>query len=471
MKLLPLLLFLMLTIASSAQRPGPDPKLSEMLSQKDETVLQDKIKQLTNSSNEDDLLLLISYYNAKRDPEKSKLTGELVKQRFPNGKTAFNELTEVIYNERDPDQNEKNYRELVERFGSQPQFVNKLDNSRYFVAVSFLGKKRPAKVLEYLNLIQESGYKSKAFSYAARESIAAQDYVLGESLIRKSFADLKGDTTGAGYDEYCRIFSELLYANGKYEEGWPYAKRIYDKQSQKTSAGLPKIKSTYLNYMVTLGHYTDAYPLMIAQLKSGSATPLVKEKFKMAYKTVNGSEEGFDVLFKDITEELRKKIKDEVVKKMINVPAFNFDLKDLKGKSVKLTDYKGKVVILDFWATWCAPCKASFPMMQEAVNHFKNEKDVVFLFIHTMETTATATKDAGAYIKDMKYTFNVLMDLKNPSTQNNPAAAGFKVNGIPTKIIIDKSGVIRFRTLGNVANGSDAFLEEMTAMIEVAQKS
>jgi thiol-disulfide isomerase/thioredoxin len=155
---------------------------------------------------------------------------------------------------------------------------------------------------------------------------------------------------------------------------------------------------------------------------------------------------------------------------MIDTAAYNFELKDLNGKAVRLSDFKGKVVILDFWAIWCGPCKASFPMMQQAVDRYKTDKDVVFLFIHTREKGADATKAAADYIKDKKFTFNVLMDLKDPATLINPAATGYKVNGIPALFVIDGAGNIRFRTTGVVVAGRDVFMEEMDAMIGIAKK-
>ena len=87
-----------------------------------------------------------------------------------------------------------------------------------------------------------------------------------------------------------------------------------------------------------------------------------------------------------------------------------------------------------------------------------------------METAADATKAAGDYIKDKKFTFQVLMDLKDPSTKVNAVASGFKVNAIPAKFIIDGAGNIRFSSVGFKGGGSEAFLEEMDAMIELARK-
>src|ERR1700748_85368 len=70
----------------------------------------------------------------------------------------------------------------------------------------------------------------------------------------------------------------------------------------------------------------------------------------------------------------------------VNQSAPDFKLKDIDGKEISLASLNGKIVIVDFWATWCGPCKASFPGMQLAVNNFKNDKDVVFLFIDTRQT-------------------------------------------------------------------------------------
>src|SRR5690554_8083345 len=66
-------------------------------------------------------------------------------------------------------------------------------------------------------------------------------------------------------------------------------------------------------------------------------------------------------------------------------PAPDFTLEDLEGNTVSLKDLEGKVVVLDFWATWCAPCIKSFPAMQMAVNKYKDDPEVEFLFINTWE--------------------------------------------------------------------------------------
>lgn len=146
-----------------------------------------------------------------------------------------------------------------------------------------------------------------------------------------------------------------------------------------------------------------------------------------------------------------------------------FILKDLQGSTVALKDLKGKVVVLDFWATWCVPCKKSFPAMQMAVNKYKNDPEVKFLFIHTWETSKTPVADAKKYIDNSGFNFQVLMDTKDPKTQRNAAVDGYHVSSIPAKFIIDKKGNIAYRLTGFSGTNEDA-VSELSAMIESAKQ-
>jgi peroxiredoxin len=116
----------------------------------------------------------------------------------------------------------------------------------------------------------------------------------------------------------------------------------------------------------------------------------------------------------------------------------NFRLEDLTGKKAELKHYKGKVVFLNFWATWCGPCKEEMPSMEELYKQFK-DKDFVFL---TISVDYGGVKPVKDFIEKHRYTFPVLIDPKCETLDL------FAVKGIPTTFLVDKKGIIIGKAVG-----------------------
>ena len=126
-------------------------------------------------------------------------------------------------------------------------------------------------------------------------------------------------------------------------------------------------------------------------------------------------------------EELFLKIGIQPIKRDTWAP--NFCLEDLKGEKLELRNFKGKVVFLNFWATWCGPCKEEMPSIEALYQQFK-EKDFVFL---TISVDYEGKKPVKEFIEKQRYTFPVLLDPKCEILDL------YQVKGIPTTILIDKN--------------------------------
>lgn len=107
----------------------------------------------------------------------------------------------------------------------------------------------------------------------------------------------------------------------------------------------------------------------------------------------------------------------------------NFTLPDLKEKEVSLSDYKGKKVFLNFWATWCPPCRGEMPDMNKLHAELE-DSEVVILAVNIGEEKDKAEK----FINNNKFNFKVLLDTKTE------IGAQYGVSGIPTSILIDENG-------------------------------
>jgi len=115
----------------------------------------------------------------------------------------------------------------------------------------------------------------------------------------------------------------------------------------------------------------------------------------------------------------------------------DFTLASNKGANIRLKDLRGKVVMINFWATWCAPCRKELPLLNTLYNKYKS-KGFVLLGVNIDEKSSLAKK----MIKELKINFPVLYD----NTQST--SESYDLQAMPSTFIVDKNGVIRFSHYG-----------------------
>ena len=124
---------------------------------------------------------------------------------------------------------------------------------------------------------------------------------------------------------------------------------------------------------------------------------------------------------------------------VVGMTAPDFSLPDLEGKTRQLSDYRGKVIFLNFWATWCKPCKEEMPSMQLMWENFKSED---FVVLAVSMDRVTTKKDIPSFVENMKLTFPILTDSWGQTDKR------YKLMGVPETYIIDQDGILREKIIG-----------------------
>lgn len=134
----------------------------------------------------------------------------------------------------------------------------------------------------------------------------------------------------------------------------------------------------------------------------------------------------------------------------------DFTLNDINGGKVTLSDFRGKVVVVEFWATWCPPCRESVPEMKSLYEKFKG-KDFELLGI-SLDQGGSALSDVSSFAKEQGIGYPVLMD-------DDKASAAFGVTNIPAIFVVDKQGKIAGKHVGLMPGLSETLSKEIEGLL------
>lgn len=196
------------------------------------------------------------------------------------------------------------------------------------------------------------------------------------------------------------------------------------------------------------------------------ANQFIQERLPVVYKKLNRSDSDATVALnaskarylsmKDSLAASNEGTKEGLLAKRLGTPAPDFKAMKLDKKEIRLSDLKGKVAVVNFWATWCGPCVAEMPHFQKVFDKYKTQGDVVFLAISVDENKPVVRP----FLEKNHFTMPVAYD--------DEASKAFKIEGVPSTFIIDRNGVIQFSDLG--FGDDDLYVDRLVWRIEALLK-
>ncbi len=411
-------------------------------------------------------------YQSLNMPDELEKTTAKILTAFPNGIEAGQIFWNEFYQAKD-----KTEQSIL---ASMASYINRFGDSSYSVKARFynpiisflIDRKDWCSLYRYETLVSKKllipyNYNSAAWRIVdkiihnpggdlAYAKLLSQKSLkmIGEIIKDSSNSELYDEDLYRVQDMFMNTYALIQYKLGEFDSAFYLQHAIFIRGKDLLDVnGMER----YAMYAEQVKGSEYAKTFLEQALLSGVSSELMQTQLQRIYNKLNLPDETFEkVVLKNNLLEARNNEK-VILKKYGTLKAKDFTLKNLDGGEVTLSSLINKVVVLDFWATWCGPCRASFPAMQVLLNKYKGDSSVVFLFIDVWEnTTPLKMKTAASQLlKENNYGFTVLLDV------NDKVVNDYRVDGIPTKFVIDKKG--------NIVSMGDE-LKDLSVNIDAAKK-
>lgn len=468
--------------------------------EKEVPIIRAEIEALlkNNVSRENMLLAALLGYEILTDQDAQKKTEDLYVKEFPGSGVARNILRDRAIEESDKNRQVGLIEDFIARFPDDPNLMN-----MYPILFRSLAS-RPGETGERIAKAGESWIKSATSLYGiitSRWAVAAAlaerrfDLDRAQSIIDGAVKIIDGLDpnssllSGVFQNERSGLIA-ILKTRAHVARGFVLLRRgLTEEASKELAAGLSPViaeveKNGYILWkdmdlrevgarpsvlwlaelFEAQGQYERAAKYLLAGFGDNEqANKYIRERLPFVYaklgrdssaaaSALGESERRFNSLT-TITPALKEEVKKRALAARVVKPAPDFALPTLDKKTIRSSDLRGKVIVLNFWATWCGPCIAEMPHLQKAAEKYKSNPKVIIMIVSTDENRLAVR----TFLERNRYTMLAAFD--------DGAAASFGVRGIPTTFIIDRGGIIQFSEEGYGEGGSD-YVERMSWRVD-----
>jgi len=446
-----------LSILKESKGPQSFPEIEKLL------VEFDTGKELSESQ----LFFLSSWNRSIKNIEKSDLYKNNALENFPKGDWAELERSRGFYRLKELNRRLEFFNNFNLEFPNSNRMEpmrgtligQYIEESKFQEALAFFKKLEPTSFSSYY--VFSSIYKNvdsksekldpleeilKSMIYTYRLDLNSPTDQKPTFSVTSKWMEKKAIALASALDAYAHIFknmNKIDSARNKLEEAY----RLSEGKEKK-------INANYGGILFEVGDLETAKKVLEKSVSSGLQNQNIEQVLKDIYVIESGSEDGYNDYIGAIKAPAIDRLILKIKEKIILEPSPDFDLLDTEGRQVSLSDYRGQTVVLDFWATWCGPCIASFPAMVKAIEKHKETK---FLFINSRERVENKLDKVLSLMSDNNYPFHVLMDEKDSVFES------YKVAFLPTKIILDGDGNIRYKSIGFY--GEQELLDEFEVLL------
>ena len=454
------------------------------------------VNYLKKQGTEEALMNAMAIVNNNK-PEEEAIKATILK-KYPKGLIAMKAKFDEKFDYRDMNATQKHYLDFItafpytiERDNYLQKFGQSYDNVYTTLMIIDAMNGKTDKQEEYLNNLSFFGcinifYKLIDIPHLRKDKTDAELLPFATKIVNRLFAtksekpeariylsdkEWAAQTDQAINGNVAETYSEILKNTGNTTKALEYANLAQKEAQYRRSA----INDNMAELLKSLGKTAELKDLLEKSVFYNQISELQTKMLQEIYINEHGNSNGFD----SYVEKLKNPAEQSTIQKEVAeyrqegiMPEWN--LTDADGKTISSAQLKGKVYVLDFWANWCHPCKASLPGMKAAADYYKNDKNVEFLFIDTQEYIPNYKEKSKTYLKEQGLDIHLVYDDKEKGSKTNDALSSkimkqYSISGIPMKVVVDAKGNIRFIAIGYKGSPS-ALKDEMIEMIEQAKK-